>query len=440
VIGEHSEIGISGGKAVISAYNKTYGDLMVGTRAADGKIDWVFVDGVPSSGKPTGAVDGPRGGVAEKGDDVGYFTSIAVSQDGTIHVAYHDKTNKALKYATNKGGKWATHVVDKVGTGVGRYTTITIAGNVPVIAYMVVNDGNDKSSLRLARGNVANPTADSDWKILPINNVLLPACAGKCKKDEICGKNGSKFTCLKPTADADKCKPKACTKDKQACVSGVCVDIVADNAYAELPAGTGLFPSIAPVENGGVVITFYDSLKKDLLVALQEKAGAAFKVKSLKTTGDVGLFTSVAVGPQRNIHISYIGENGDLRYLRLRANLSIEQDELVDDGYSQVKNGGEDHLLADSSIVVDSNGVPRIVYQDATTQSLMTAVRTGTKQWKLTKLIAGDLEGKQYKGTFGFFADQVLFNGTSFISNFRIDVRTDSKKDLSGLDVRTWKP
>lgn len=440
IVGEHSEIAISGGKAVISAYNKTYGDLMVGTRASDGKIDWAFVDGVPASGTPTGAVDGPRGGVSDKGDDVGLFTSIAVSADGTVHVAYHDKTNKALKYATNKGGKWATHVVDKVGTGVGRYTSITVSGNLPVIAYMVANDGKDNSSLRLARANVPNPSADSDWKILPVVSAKLPACAGKCKKDEVCAKNGANFVCLKPTADADKCSPKACAADKQACVNGKCLDTVADNAYAELPAGTGLFSSIAPVAGGGVVVTFYDNLKKDLLVVLQEKAGAAFKVRTLKSTGDVGSFSSVAVGPKRNFHVSYIGEDGNLRYLRLRADLSIEWDELVDDGFSQVTSGGEDHLLSDSSIAVDNLGVPRIVYQDATTQSLMVAVRTGTKQWKLTKLVAGDLDGKQYKGSYGFFADQVLLNGTSLISNFRVDIRTDSKKDLSGIDVRTWRP
>ena len=72
---------------------------MVGRYADNGAIEWHWVDGIPADAEPEFSVTGPRSGVVDRGADVGQYTALAASEDGTIHVAYYDVDNRALKYA-----------------------------------------------------------------------------------------------------------------------------------------------------------------------------------------------------------------------------------------------------------------------------------------------------------------------------------------------------
>ena len=54
--------------------------------------------------------------------DVGMRASVALNGNGDPHVAYYDKTNKDLKYATRSGGSWQTGTVDAAG-GTWTFTT-----------------------------------------------------------------------------------------------------------------------------------------------------------------------------------------------------------------------------------------------------------------------------------------------------------------------------
>lgn len=436
-VGLHSEIGMLNGKAVVSAYNETYGDLVVGYQQEDGSVKWEFIDGIPANGAVEGSSDGPRGGIKEAGDNVGLYTSLAVASDGTLHVSYFDATNGALKYARKSANKWELHTVDKNGKMVGRFTSLTLASNNPVIAYFVKDDGTGKTALRVARAKSAAPAAGTDWDISTPASAPLPACQGKCdaSKKEVCIEEAaSKFTCKVPTEKATSCTPKPCKDGAEACVSGACLKIAPDDANPPIPHGVGLFPSIAALASGGVVVTFYDHNNGDLKIAEQKDPASQFTVKTLASKGDVGQFTSVAIDGQGRIHIAYIDVDAmDLRYLRLSNQLQTEADELVDDGYTNTPNGGEDHFLADASIAVDSQGNARIVYQDASAQALKIAIRQGDKQWRTVKLIGDD---SPYEGAFGFFADQVIVNDVSYISNFKYNLR----KPDSTIDLRTWKP
>lgn len=434
VSGQHSELGLLGGKPIVSAYNKDYGDLVVGTRQGDGSMKWEFVDGIPQGGKVEGALDGPRGGIKEKGDDVGKYTSIVIT-GSTPHVSYHDVTNGTLKYATKQGGKWSHHIVDKNGKGIGRFTSIAAAGNNPVIAYFVEDDGKGQSALRIARANSAAPKSASDWTIQTIASAKAPGCGGKCdaKKKEVCAVVGGKPTCQTPSADADKCKPKACQSSGEACVNNQCVKTVPDDPNPPLPIGIGLFPSLVLRPNGSAVIAYYDNINKDLKLAAQGSGPSSnFQVRTLKSQGDIGQFPSASFH-QGSIHIAYIdSDNADVRYLKLDAALKPTVDEVVDNGFANVPGGGEDRFLADTSIAVDSQGIPRIVYQDASAQSLKIAIRQGAKTWRKVKLAGED---NPYKGAFGFFADQVLDGSKSYISSFKYNLR----QKTSGLDLRTWQ-
>src|SRR5262249_14140021 len=153
-------LALAGADAVISAYNDTYGDLMIGHVTPPGIVaDWQFVDGVP---------DGPvvlpqskiRNGIRAAGDDVGQYTSIANGSDNQLRVSYFDATHGTLKLARWDGAAWKTHVVDgpmdaSMSEQAGWWTSLALgADGTPAIAYYVDDpqtDGSHVTELRFAQ-------------------------------------------------------------------------------------------------------------------------------------------------------------------------------------------------------------------------------------------------------------------------------------------------
>ena len=100
-VGPYSDVAVGSDGAIwVSAYAQSYGDLVV-TRAEPGRIpdeSWEWVDGVPDG--PVVVEDSKyRNGIAEKGEDVGMYTSIAVGADGGPMVTYFDRDKASLKFA-----------------------------------------------------------------------------------------------------------------------------------------------------------------------------------------------------------------------------------------------------------------------------------------------------------------------------------------------------
>jgi len=62
-----------------------------------------------------------RGGVSDKGDDVGRYTSVATNSTNEPIIAYYDKTHGALKFASFGAIRWHSHVVD---VGIGNLTPV----------------------------------------------------------------------------------------------------------------------------------------------------------------------------------------------------------------------------------------------------------------------------------------------------------------------------
>jgi len=229
----------------ISAYNQTYGDLMVGRINARGigidEIFWDYVDGVPDI-DPNAAPSGPRGGVVDKGDDMGAHSSIAVSSDGWPRVAYQDVDNGDLVLIFTNGEapevevvvdgdedgdeeiedaedseeevedaakgfkdvdgdvedaeddtpaydeyaryRWYKVVIDQEGDN-GYYTDIWLDDqNRPVIAYMMKSDETGTmSELRLAMAKTATPQSADDFTIITLDAAAIgtPYCKeGEC--------------------------------------------------------------------------------------------------------------------------------------------------------------------------------------------------------------------------------------------------------------------
>ena len=79
---------------------------------------------------------------------VGQFTRMAIDSNDNLHIAYHDASNKDLKYVTNYGGSWNISVLDSPGY-VGRFVAITVDNNDDVhIAYHDSDTGQDLKYVR----------------------------------------------------------------------------------------------------------------------------------------------------------------------------------------------------------------------------------------------------------------------------------------------------
>lgn len=145
VIGRWSDVAAGGGRVVVSGYDETDGDLVIGERGADGALVWTVADG-----------DG----------DTGAWTSVAL-RDGLALVAYQDRDAGALRFAAEQAdGTWRAHEVDAVaGAELGRYASLAVRGDgVPAIAYMAVGAGGE-NQLRYAVAGTPSPASAQDWTV-----------------------------------------------------------------------------------------------------------------------------------------------------------------------------------------------------------------------------------------------------------------------------------
>lgn len=378
-IGPWSDMAVSAsGDAWISAYNSEYGDLMVAKHSGTGKVpltEWEFADGVPA-GPVVNAATTVRGGIREPGDDVGLYTSIAVSSNGEPMVAHYDRTNTSLRFATKRGTAWTAMTVDagvKDTSDVGRYASITLDPmGRPGIAYLaLVKDGrNTRSEVRYAQAKTSAPVAPSDWTQTVIESRAAPADP-----------------------------------------SGGMLD--------DIPFVNGDFVSSTRNASGDPVVVWYDRPNGDLRLA--ESANGSFKAPVVVDgDGDVGWYPSVAVGADGKAQITYVDASHD--------NLCAivypgGQREIIDDG---LRSDGMTvdglprpvfHMVGDGSTVL-AGDTARAVYQDGTTHELVLATKAG-RAWTRTKIAGADTP---FKGSYGFFAAAARTAGgeivmTSFVLN-----------------------
>ena len=74
-------------------------------------------------------------------DDIGWYSSLALDEDGYPHISYYDYSNGYLKYAYFDGSSWNVEIVDSDGN-VGGYTSIALdSNNYPHISYFDYGNG-----------------------------------------------------------------------------------------------------------------------------------------------------------------------------------------------------------------------------------------------------------------------------------------------------------
>ncbi len=385
-IGRHSDFVVVDGTAYFSAYAEGTGDLVVGPYAAGVGFEWSWVDGVPE-GEVTGAPSGPRGGVADAGSNVGRYTAIAAGPEGQLHVAYYDVDAGALKYAhggrgPDGGHTWTVLTLDDTGDA-GRWASISVdARGVPGIAYRMASrpaaedemEGTFYSEVRYLLAKNTDPRADADW-----NPPFVLA-----------------------TSPLD----------------GEAVDT---GAY---PEGTGLFTAQLHDRAGAPVVAWYDRTFGQLWWTRFVDAGFAEPELLAgwgheSRDGDMGTNIDMAIDEAGEIHLCFQdGLSDSLVYLAP----GIGSWEDIDDGV-RTDTGGREHAVhvvgEDCNILLDRNGRPVVVYQDATGHDLMMAWRP-EDQGEGENWPHRDLRGAEnmYRGAFGFYARAQIIGNQLWVSNY----------------------
>ncbi len=396
-IGRFSSMIMSGPTSYVAAYNNTYGDLMIGHIVPPGVVtNWDFVDGVPDE-PPDNPASHIRGGVSDKGDDVGRYTSIQITQAGDPVIAYFDLTHHQLKFASFGAIRWHNHVVDKPGPDdeIGRWASMSIGKDgKPLIAYTAsifsqTNSGVPEGQLRVAQANTTSPQSSSDWTITIVDARPLPMASTD-------GGDGG----------------TAATGDEL------------------LPEGIGLMPSLARKSDNTPGIAYYDRTRGNLRYVEYDNMQGKWGTPQLLDgeddtgfdTGDVGLYPGLAFDETDVGHISYEDATHDnLLYV----NLKDLTPEVADDGYrpddEQTLDGLNSpvyHLVGDSSSVAALSGQVVVAYQDSTALELRVAQRGQDGKWS-TQTIAGHAD--PFTGSYGFYANLRISNRIGIISSYAIN-------------------
>lgn len=414
-IGLHSALAHDGRSPIVSAYNLDYGDLMFGTVDADGvTIQWEFVDGVPTStGSITGDLMGPRGGNSAPGSDVGLYTDLAAAANGDVHLVYVDRDAGDLLHAFRGSGAWRRHTIATAGEA-GLYASLALdAQDRPRVAYLGVreDDGSTnarKTILHVAISSTRTPSASGDWVIRDLETTDLAqfGCAEQCRIGEVC--RASNNSCVVPDP-ASRCSPVCSGADR--CIAGRCEATMPLPPFRDLPLARGLWPALAVLPDGGLLVAYYDRLDFTLKLARiagPNPASGAIDLRVLEGGGqeDVGLYPSLFVTPGGEIHLVFVdATRRSLEYRLLDGNLSVVLSETIESGLD-LGSDPEGHLLgADPAVVVDANSIVRVAYQDATAGDLRYARRMGDGTWNAFTLLGEEMP---YEGTFGFYNDQIV--------------------------------
>lgn len=422
-IGRFSSQTLLNGNSYVSAYNNTYGDLMIGHVAPPGVVgNWDFVDGVPDV-PPDVPNSHVRGGIMEKGDDVGRYTSIATNANAEPIIAYYDVTHGALKFASFGAIRWHTHTVD-VGTGkpegggdvIGKWTSLSVGSDgKPAIAYSAWvqkgPSGMRESQLRWAQANTTTPQAASDWTITVVDSRLA-SDNGAPPTDM-----GAPDMAVGPDmANGDAGAPPGMPEEL-------------------LPEGIAIMASVARKPDGSPGISYYDRTRGNLRLVEWNSSTMKWGTPQIldgekpdgTDTGDVGLYNSLTYDGNSVAHVSY--ENATLDRL-LYVNTSTKMVEVIDDGYhpkdEQTKDGIDSpvwHLVGDSSSIQFSAGKLVVAYQDSTVLMLRLAVRGANGTWT-KQYVAG--HATPYAGSYGFYANLKMQSGSGVVSSYAINQQNTS--------------
>lgn len=381
-VGRYTDIATFGGRAFVSYYDVTRGDLKVAIRGADGTWSTHRVDGTTA--------------------DLGLYTSIAVDSDGIPAISYFQRGGDASFDATS--------CPTPVPTGPKAFIT----------------------ALKFARATSATPGATADWQVRTIacQSRPTPACFG-CANPNLCADPGTGPACLAATTG---CTP-ACDANTEVCadVAGTptCSTKFNPSNLVDVTDGVGLFSSLA--FNGKDAFIAYmrrtstvppggtrrvqDGDLFGVRVGAQGTVGAPVLLDGV---GDTGWFPDVKIDPAtKSVAVSFHDFSSKaLRYYYAPTFQTGVTIEVVDPG-SGAAGSGEASWVGTDSAVIFAGADVYVAYQDATKGDLKLSKRQGGWQ---PRSIATD-------GAVGFFADGVFVDGKLALSHARYKARLVTGKN-----------
>ncbi|MBX3250469.1 MAG: hypothetical protein KF901_25055 [Myxococcales bacterium] len=386
-------VALADGTLVLSGYSvgsppsAVYGDLVVGTWNGT-SVDWEIIDGVPDM-PPTRDPSGWRGGIAQPGDDVGTFSSM-VNDGSNLVVAYHDRTNGALKVASGTvGGAWSITTVDADGYA-GAYASLTRTSTGYAVSYLAISSpsvypGRPISGVRVA--TASSPTGP--WTVTEVTSGEMPCRPAFCGGTAACLETGN------------------CTMDAGGAAT------LPDNYVEDLPPAIGLHTALAATPTG-LALVYYSRAEGNVYGVTFEGGtwGEPFLIDGYgrgdPDAGDSGLHASLVVDGDGVWHVAYVdGAEEVLRYARIEGGVVTRED--VDDGETEDSTDGRHVVGDDASIVVTPSGEVRIAYQDATRQDARLARKAaGATEWTVSVLDDAD--------STGYFTTQALVGSASSIA------------------------
>jgi hypothetical protein len=398
VHGLYASVAQQGEVRAASVYNKTYTDLMVATVDSSGAPTWYFVDGLPEGGDIEGAIDGPRGGVYDRGPDVGTHTAIGVDAQGGLHVLYRDEDNGALKYArgtkSSGGYDFALKTLNDEGDS-GYYPSVLIVDGTLHAVYSVNNFDDPTEGWQTQLRYINFPVDAPLDQLAPAAEIVAASptanpCGGSCIGSEVCVTSGA-AACVIPSGECGSCG------DGLECIEGVCETIYVEQ-LREYPLMVGVFSQLSKTADG-LALTFYDHLRRE--VGWAKRSGGAWGAAEYLGAPS-GPYVSGAFDADGRLHLAYMEPTSqDLIY------------EVVGQGVREVVARGvrdtvDGYVLADIGedveLRLNADGSVQVLYQDATWHKLMLATRDSAGAWSSTTL--GE-PGEPYTGAHGFFAAMI---------------------------------
>lgn len=256
--------------------------------------------------------------VVDKPGNVGQFTSLVSSPSGRQHIAYYDMTNADLKYATcpancTVAGNWSNGPVDQTGA-VGIANSLKVGSDGR--RFVTYEDATHEDLKYATCAPAANCTVAANWVktridtagVVGDHNSLALGPDGSLNVSYRAQRKGSTFDPLMYATCRSRCTNT----------------ISWTKRVIDLPTGVAAHISLAVGSNGRRHISYYDDDKHDLkyaTCAANCTVATNWQKVAVDQTGDVGLYTSLKVGSDGVVHISYHDQtHGDLKYARCAAN------------------------------------------------------------------------------------------------------------------------
>ena len=321
------------GNPIISYYDDTNGDLKVAACTTTDCTGTATITTVDSTGR------------------VGWYTSIAIGDNGLPVISYYNITNPALKVAacttTNCTGTATITTIDSTGI-VGGYTSIAMRDNGnPIISYF----DNTNPALKVAACTTTNCTGTTT--ITTIDSTGLVGINTSIAIRD----NGlpviSYYDITRSALKVAACTTTNCT--------GTATITTIDSTV-----GVGEYTSIAIRDNGLPVISYYDFTNDDLKVAActTTNCTGTTTITTIDSTGDVGEHTSIAIRDNGLPVISY----NDFTNSALKVAACTTTNCTGAATITTIDSTGNVGL--NTSIAIRDNGLPVISYYDATNGDL----------------------------------------------------------------------